>query len=79
MICYFDRKNKKSIDVFQDSRSGDLIMYIKIKHIRCKVRCSFVTEQAVICNSYKNRKYTPQEFEQIRLLLSERFDFILVK
>ena len=79
MICYKNKKKQQSLDVFQAKGSDDLIIYIKLKDIRCKVDCSFDTGKAVLREEYKRRKYTEEQFNKIQELLSYKFDFELVR
>ena len=79
MICYKNKKKQQSLDVFQAEGSDDLVIYIKSKNIRCKVDCSFDTGKAVLHKSYKNRKYTKEQFSEIQELLSYKFDFELIR
>lgn len=78
MICYRNKSKQQTLDVFQDKDSDDLIIYIKSGKVRCKVVCSFDTEEAVIHKSYVKRKYTKEQLNEIQQLLSYRFDFKLI-
>ena len=53
MICYRNKSKQQTLDVFQEKGSDDLIVYIKSGKIRCKVRCSFDTEKAILQNLIK--------------------------
>ena len=79
MICYKNKKKQQSLDVFQAKDSNDLIIYIKLKNVRCKVNCSFDTRKATLCKAYKRRKYTKEQFNEIQELLSYKFDFELIR
>jgi hypothetical protein len=78
MICYRNKSKQQSLDVFQEKGSDDLIIYIKSGKIRCKVRCSFDTEKATLHKSYKRRKYTKEQLNEIQQLLSYKFDFKII-
>lgn len=78
MICYKNKKKQQSLDVFQAEGSDNLIIYIKSKNIRCKVECSFDTGKAILHKSYKRRKYTKEQLDEIQQLLSYKFDFKII-
>ena len=70
MICYRNRSKQQTLYVFQEKGSDDLIVYIKSGKIRCKVVCSFDTEKATLHKSYRRRKYTKEQLDEIRRLES---------
>jgi hypothetical protein len=78
MICYRNKSKQQSLDVFQEKGSNDLIVYIKSGKLRCKVICSFDTEEAILHKSYRRRKYTKEQFDEIQQLLSYKFDFKII-